>query len=272
MKFILRLLIFIIIFIVIFISQISAEEIHLLCVSFDRADSTKLHKQLSKIDSIIKNVSEPLILVSPNNFQTDFGSSSFTTQNRYNMNCINIFIPDIFSEIADTDIVHKYTIDIITSNLKWNNRKNGIEFIQSKVITLSDSLKIGFMGILTPDLPFLYPSLFTNSDEFKFRFGIFDCAKEEIDSLKNQKVDFIILLNYLGNFLDKELMRKFIDIDFVIDGFELDFEEDYKNEFYKNSIIHINFRQPLIKDICVYLHKNEDNQAIIDSLKINNQN
>lgn len=267
MKFILRLLIFIIIFIVIFINRTSAEGIHLLCVSFAQADSTKLQEQFAKIDSIIKNVSEPLILISPNNFQTDFGSSFLMTQNRYNMNCINIFIPDIFSEISDTNTTQKTTRKIITSNLEWENKGRDIKFLKSNVVTLLDTLKIGFMGILTPDLPFLYPALFTSSDEFKFRFDIFECAKEEVDSLKNQRVDFIISLNYLGNFLDEELMRKVTDIDFVIDCFENNIKEYYRN-FHQNNILHVDFKQALIIKVGLYLHRNKPNQVVIDSLKL----
>ncbi|MEA3476009.1 MAG: hypothetical protein U9R23_06205 [Candidatus Cloacimonadota bacterium] len=253
-KFIFKSVFFLILFIVIFICQITAEQIHLLCVSYAPNDSIKL-QQLSKIDSIIVQ-DQNVIIVSP--------------QKQKFINCenlISIFTPQIFSEISDTDIVHKHARNIITSNLKWNNRKNGIEFIQSKVITLSDSLKIGFMGILTPDLPFLYPALFTSNDEFKFRFGIFDCAREEVDSLKNQKVDFIISLNYLGNFLDEELLRKVPEIDFVIDCFENDIKEYYRN-FHQNNILHVDFKQALITKVGLYLHRNKPNQVVIDSLEL----
>ncbi len=260
MKFILRLLIFIIIFIVIFISQISAQEINLLCVSFAQEDSVKLQEQLSKIDSIIVQ-DQNVIIVSPQ-------KQKFIKCE----NLINIFTPQIFTEISDTNIVQKTTREIITSNLEWENKGRDIKFLKSKIVTLSDTLKIGFMGILTPDLPFLYSVHFTSSDEFKFRFDIFECAKEEVDSLKNQKVDFIISLNYLGNFLDKELIRKVNGIDFVIDNFEADMGEYYKNNHQQINIININFKQSLIKDIYIYLHRIEDDQVIIDSLKINNQN
>ncbi len=255
MKFILRLLIFIIIFIVIFISQTFAEGIHLLCISFAQADSVKLQEQLSKIDSIIVQ-DQNVIIVSP--------------QKQKFINCenlINIFTPQIFTEISDTNTAQKTTRKIITSNLECENKGRDIKFLKSKIVTLSDSLKIGFMGILTPDLPFLYPALFTSSDEFKFRFDIFDCAKEAVDSLKNQKVDFIISLNYLGNFLDEELLRKVPEIDLVIDCFENNIKEYYKN-FHQNNILHVDFKQALIIKVGLYLHRSELNQVVIDSLKL----
>ena len=246
---------FIISFIFILLNQINAQEIHLLCVSFDQDDSVKLQQQFAKIDTIIIN--KNVIIISPQKYEYI-----------YDENFINVFSPEILFEISDTNIVNNCNHKIIASNIKIYYEESELKFFQSEIITLSDTLKIGIVGIVTPDFLNLYPEL---SSDIEFRFDIFDCAKEVVDSLRNQNVDIIISLNYLGDFLDEELIKKIPEIDFIIDGFDTYFKRYYRNDIHPNKIININFQQPLMIDITFYLERNEDNQVIIDSLGINSQ-
>ena len=245
------LLIFLFLFLLIGI--VNAEEIHLLCLSFAQDDLVKFKQQFTKIGSL-KNQRNNFIIISPQKPELI-----------KHKNWITIFTPEIFIELSDTSLVSKNNLKIVTSNLKFDNEKREIKLLQSKVIILSDTLKIGFIGIVTPDFPHLYPEL---TRDLKFRFDIFDCAKEVIDSLKNQNVDFIISLNYLGNYLDKELIKKVPEIDFVIDYFETNYEEYYIHNPKHINIIHINFKQPSVIDICLQLKKDTHNMLIIDSLSV----
>ncbi len=245
--------IFFVTLLIISINQINAQEIHLLFVSFAQDDSIQLQQKSVKIDSL-KNQRNNFIIISPQKPELI-----------KHKNWITIFTPEIFIELSDTSLVSKNNLKIVTSNLKFDNEKREIKLLQSKVIILSDTLKIGFIGIVTPDFPHLYPEL---TRDLKFRFDIFDCAKEVIDSLKNQNVDFIISLNYLGNYLDNELINRVPDIDLVVDCFETNYEEYYKHNPENINIIHINYKQPSVIDIYLQLEKDTHNLFIIDSLFI----
>lgn len=247
------LIYFVILFIIISLNQINAEEIHLLCLSFAQDDSVKFQQQFEKIDSL-KNQRNNFIIISPQ--KPEFINLE---------NFINIFSPEIFFEISDTNIVRKSNRKIIISNIKIANEENELKFFQSEIIELSDTLKIGIIGIVTPDFPHLYPEL---SKDLTFRFDIFNCAKEVVDSLRSQNTDIIISLNYLGDFLDKELIKKVPEIDFVIDYFETNYEEYYIHNSKHINIIHINFKQPSVIDICLQLKKDTHNMLIIDSLSV----
>ncbi|MCK4340008.1 MAG: hypothetical protein KAW87_08490 [Candidatus Cloacimonetes bacterium] len=245
------LLIFLFLFLLIGI--VNAEEIHLLCLSFAQGDSIKFQQQFAKIDSL-KNQRNNFIIISTQ--KPEFINLE---------NFINIFSPEIFFEVSDTNIAKKDNRKIISSNLKFFNEEREIKFFHSEVIILLDTLKIGIMGIVTPDFPHLYPEL---SKDLTFRFDIFNCAKEVVDSLRSQNTDIIISLNYLGNFLDKELIKKVPEIDFVIDYFETNYEEYYIHNPKHINIIHINFKQPSVIDICLQLKKDTHNMLIIDSLSV----
>lgn len=242
-------------FICTFANAYSEERIDLLCVSFSESDSV-YQKQAFTLDSLIVNSETPCIIVSYPNFprweNTDIPH-------------LAIFTPVAFPKLSE-DVIHEDTVNrgslqnqpdrpihrqeksvyppMMVSNFFY--KSSNLSFIDHYIVTYSDSVKLGFLGIASPDLPHLTKNVPANS---LMRFDIFDCAKEMSTLLSNQKVSGIISLNYLGDFLDRELLQRVPEISFIIDTFE----EKGGDYIITDSILHLSPKSNSIVDVQLYI-------------------
>lgn len=235
-----------------FANVYAEEQIHLLCVSF--AESRSIYQQqISTLDSIIAHTESPCIILSQP------VSQSWNNPDVPHFSLFNPILFSIFYENTthgfevSTDTLQNQTDKSITgqgesllyppviiSNFTCDS--SYISYLDHYIMTYSDSVKIGFLGIASPDLPHLVENIPPTS---AMRFDIFGCAKEMSTLFLKQNVSAIIALNYLGDFLDRELLWKVPEISFIIDTFE----DKKANHIITDSVLHLSLTSKSIIDV-----------------------
>lgn len=121
------------------------------------------------------------------------------------INFINYLQPDI---AVPTDFHFRYhdvTFDLLMSNVKHDSIR-----ILEKHILQTDSMKIGFFSIYTPDW------IVKNKleDHCNFDYDFFELSRKIAHELASQ-TDFVILLSNLSKYIDEDITRN-LPIDAVI--------------------------------------------------------
>ena len=119
----------------------------------------------------------------------------------------------------------------ICANICWKNKKP--IFPPYKIIELDKNIKIGFIGVTTPQSftrTYLH-NLIGDEDKYDFLLGnngteLYDTIQNYTDELRNEKnVDYVIILSHLGykgdvkyEFTSKGLLANIKGVDAIIDG------------------------------------------------------
>ena len=104
---------------------------------------------------------------------------------------------------------------LVLTNMSFmsNNPKDCFEHF----IIQKNGYKIGFMGLMTPSL-LKYQKIGIDIDQVQIDPNFIESAKKTISNLKNEKVDFIVVLSHLGLENDKKLGREVSEIDIILGG------------------------------------------------------
>lgn len=97
-----------------------------------------------------------------------------------------------------------------------------------------DTHSVVFISITTPDFPILYKK---HSHELTVQIEVFKRVTELCAVFKKFGIDYIIAINYLGDFLSKEMLQKCPELDLVIDYFSLDNTHHYMKEITHPRLI-----------------------------------
>ncbi|KAL5284335.1 hypothetical protein ACFFRR_006554 [Megaselia abdita] len=133
---------------------------------------------------------------------------------------MNLLSPDAMSlgnhEFDDDGLngLARYVSDVNTTTLAAN-----LEFpvninVRASNVFLINGIKIGVIGVLTPETKSLSPGL-TGSVVFNDEIGVIN---RESKKLKNQGVEIIIALTHSGYDKDKEIASKCPEVDIVVGG------------------------------------------------------
>ena len=106
--------------------------------------------------------------------------------------------------------------------------------IKPYVIEELSGIKIGFFGLITPDLK----KVSNVGEGVEINSDIESVARQMIDELKEKGATVIIALTHMGKKLDRELAQKVSGIDFIIGGHDhLYVHEIVKNPSGKDTVI-----------------------------------
>lgn len=225
---------FIIVFLLLPISlSLFAEQLTFLCSNFSPKDEVYARSQ-SIVDSFFQK------------YHNFFHITPFPTQQQDHHE-LCFFNPDIFN--ADSISFHQ---KVIASNIQAEDSLF-YNLIPYKPV-LIDSISIIFISITTPDFPVLYKKY---SKDIFIEPAIFEQTKILCDVFKRFGFDHIIAINYLGDYLSKELLLKVSDLDLVIDYFSLDNTHHYMQEISHPKLINWDRRKEHFLLIKVTSEKDE---------------
>ena len=197
----------------VFSSLIYAEQLTILCNNFSPEDSVQF-KSTELTDSLMEKYNN-FFIVSP---------FPFSEQKKQQ---ICFFNPSIFSDNS-LDSTKK----VLSSNIQSSDSLF-YDLIPYKPVML-DTHSVVFISITTPDFPHLYKKF---SQDLIVRIDIFERVKELCAVFKKFGIDYIIAINYLGDYLSKEMLQKVPDLDLVIDYFSLDNNHHYMKEITHPRLI-----------------------------------
>ena len=197
----------------VFSSLIYAEQLTILCNNFSPEDSVQF-TSTELTDSLMEKYSN-FFIVSP---------FPFSEQKEQQ---ICFFNPSIFSDNS-LDSTKK----VLSSNIQSSDSLF-YDLIPYKPVML-DTHSVVFISITTPDFPHLYKKF---SQDLIVRIDIFERVKELCAVFKKFGIDYIIAINYLGDYLSKEMLQKVPDLDLVIDYFSLDNNHHYMKEITHPRLI-----------------------------------
>ena len=203
----------------VFSSLIYAEQLTILCNNFSPEDSVQF-TSTELTDSLMEKYSN-FFIVSP---------FPFSEQKEQQ---ICFFNPSIFSDNSLDS-----TQQIISSNIESTDSLF-YDLIPYKPVML-DTHSVVFISITTPDFPILYKK---HSKELNVQIDIFERVNELCAVFKKFGIDYIIAINYLGDFLSKEMLQKVPDLDLVIDYFSLDNNHHYMKEITHPRLINWNRKE-----------------------------
>ena len=128
-----------------------------------------------------------------------------------------------------SEVLPLVKFSMVANNLKINPRNPWSKIIQPSKIQEINGHKYGIIGTTPVDL-------FTRSKQSTLKKDIsvdteeetFEDIQIEIDKLKKQGIDKIILLSHLGNTMDKFIAQKTSGIDVILGGHSHDLIQDVK--------------------------------------------
>jgi hypothetical protein len=198
----------------VFSSLIYAEQLTILCNNFSPKNSARA--QSAEIaDSLMQKYGN-FFEISP---------FPFTEQNEQQ---ICFFNPGIFSEKVINSSQKVLSSNIQTADTLF------YDLIPYKPAML-DTHSVLFISITTPDFPILYKK---HSNELSVQIDIFKRVKDLCAVFEKFGIDYIIAINYLGDFLSNEMLQKCTELDLVIDYFSLDNTYNYMKEITHPRLIH----------------------------------
>ncbi|MBN2018433.1 MAG: hypothetical protein JW794_09955 [Candidatus Cloacimonetes bacterium] len=200
-------------FFILITAFISAEELVLICHNY------------SPQNSIYNNISE-LSDSLTENYMNIFEISPFPFKEQNN-NQICFLNPSIFSDNS-----FNFTQKILSTNVQCSD-SSLFDLIPYKPVML-DTHSVVFLSITTPDFPILYQNY---SEDFDVEIDLFNKMKEICNMCEKFGIDYIIAINYLGDFLSNELLQKVSQLDLVIDYFSLDNTHHYMKEITHPRLI-----------------------------------
>ena len=207
-------------------------------------------------DSIYTNIGDSLhnIIFTNNSFSDEFNSKYISKFLILNTKFLQNNISPKFLDNCNL---------MIASNLKTINDTAALKTTRKRIISLDDTTKIGFMGLVKPDFPLLYPKISTN---ISIRLDIFDLTREIVDQFIKENVDIIILINFMDEYLNFQLLKRFPEIDYIFDT-NLEGKNDYSRiESLKNKLHYINTEK---QDLRIYrINYSREKDSKIELIKI----
>jgi len=194
--------------------SLHAEQLIILCNNFSPKDSIREQS---------KNLTDSLMQQYSNFFE--ISPFPFVEQNEQQ---ICFFNPGIFSEKVINSNQKVLSSNIQTADTLF------YDLIPYKPAML-DTHSVVFISITTPDFPILYKKY---SQELSVQIDIFKRVKELCAVFEKFGIDYIIAINYLGDFLSNEMLQKCTELDLVIDYFSLDNTYNYMKEITHPRLIH----------------------------------
>ena len=196
-----------------FPTELFAEQFTILCNNYSPEDSVH-YESAEIIDSLLQEHRD-VFVVSPFPF-----SDHYERQ-------ICFFNPVIFFEpCSDT------SLQILSSNVQSSDSLfyDLIPFMPAVI----DTHTVVFISVTTPDFPHLYRKY---SADLSVQIDIFERTNKFCRVFKNFGIDHIIAINYLGDYLSKELLNKCPELDLVIDYFSLDNNHHYMKEITHPQLV-----------------------------------
>ena len=202
-----------IILLFVFSSLIYAEQLTILCNNFSPVNSVQ-YRSTQLTDSLMQKYNN-FFVVSP---------FPFSEQKEQQ---ICFFNPSIFSQKSLDS-----TQQVLSSNIQSTDSLF-YDLIPYKPVML-DTHSVVFISITTPDFPHLYEKY---SQELMVQIDIFEKTKELCAVFEKFGIDYIIAINYLGDYLSREMLQKCPELDLVIDYFSLDNKHHYMKEITHHRLI-----------------------------------
>lgn len=131
------------------------------------------------------------------------------------------------------NLMAKHKAKVVASNVKYSgNQTNIFANIPEYVIEQYGDVKVGFLGILTPEaITSSTPKFFMEDDEFVYNFysgnngkDLYEKVQSTVDELHKEGADYVIALSHLGSnpnsapFDSVSLIANTEGIDVVLDG------------------------------------------------------
>jgi len=116
------------------------------------------------------------------------------------------------------DLAQTARFPLVAANVTtpWNPEQH-LPFLPPYVILKKGGLKIGIIGVVTEEMPFLLPSFAKR--QFYFLPEI-PTVQQYVDSLKKLNVDLIVVLSHAGVEKDTIISHKVKGIDVLVSGFD----------------------------------------------------
>lgn len=102
---------------------------------------------------------------------------------------------------------------VISANVVFPSESVLAKKIKKSVVIEREGQKIGIVGVLTPDI-----KTETISAKEIGLLPLVQSIQQEIDMLKKQNIQYIILLTHIGFDLDKEIASQLTDVDVIVGG------------------------------------------------------
>lgn len=123
---------------------------------------------------------------------------------------------------------------VVCSNLKIKNTSYENLIKPYLVKELDNGVKIGFFGLITPDLK----KVSNVGDNVEVNTDIISVAKEMVKKLRQKNVSIIIALTHIGKELDLKLAKNVSHINFIIGGHDhIYVHEVVKNPLGKDTVV-----------------------------------
>ena len=125
---------------------------------------------------------------------------------------INLGNHEFDDNLSETvSFLKKWPVPVVVANLKINPKEDLFSLVKPSIVIEKENRKIGIIGLLTQETMVL-----GNEDISVLPFS--DALTKEIESLKKQGVNIIIVLSHIGIDEDKKLAQQFPDIDSIVGG------------------------------------------------------
>jgi len=200
-------------FVFILSSLVCAEQLTILCNNFSPKNAVRT--QSSELTDSLMQRYRNLFEISPFPFKEQ------------NEKQICFFNPAMYSEISMNS-----SQQILSTNIQSTDSLF-YDLIPYQPVML-DTHSVVFISITTPDFPLLYKK---NAKNLTVQIDIFKRVAELCAVFEKFGIDYIIAINYLGDFLSKELLQKIPELDLVIDYFSLDNTHHYMKEITHPQLI-----------------------------------
>ena len=105
----------------------------------------------------------------------------------------------------------KWPVPVVVANLKISPKEDLFPLVKPSVVLEKEGRKIGIIGILTPETIVL-------DNHAIFVTSVSDAVSKEIEILKKQGVNIIVVLSHIGLTADKQLAKDFPEIDIIVGG------------------------------------------------------
>lgn len=151
------------------------------------------------------------------------------------------------------ELMKKSEFKYVNSNITYTGTsKTPLENVSEYIIKDFDGIKIGFVGVTTPDtISSSTPSNFKENGEYVYHFGnegdskkYYEYVQDTVDEIKNE-TDYIVLLSHLGYWEEGNtfssslnLIQNTTDIDIVLDGHTHEsYEKHIENKVGKDVVL-----------------------------------
>ena len=134
--------------------------------------------------------------------------------NQFQYDALTLGNHDFDSGLSEIEkMMNVVNAPVVSVNVKFPKESVLAKKIKKSVILKRQGQKIGIIGALTPDIK----TETTSAKEIDL-LPLVQSIQEEIDILRKQNVQYIILLTHIGFDLDKEIASQLTDVDIIVGG------------------------------------------------------